>query len=144
IIVAFYNESFEVVQPTIKSVLDSDYDRQRIILFLAYEERAPEAEAIAKKLLKEFATSFRHIQAVGHPDGLPGEVRGKGGNITYAGRELQKYLEKQKIDPLHVLVTTLHSDNRPDPQYLGALTYTYCSTEEPKYSSYQPVPMFLN
>src|SRR6266403_2606456 len=25
-----------------------------------------------------------------------------------------------------------------------ALTYTYCSTEEPKYASYQPVTMYLN
>jgi hypothetical protein len=45
---------------------------------------------------------------------------------------------------MHVLVTTLDSDNRPDKQYFGALTYTYCSTEEPKYASYQPIPMFLN
>jgi hypothetical protein len=45
---------------------------------------------------------------------------------------------------LRVLVTTLDSDNRPDKKYFGALTYTYCSTEEPKYASYQPITMYTN
>jgi hypothetical protein len=73
-----------------------------------------------------------------------GEVIGKGGNVTFAGRKLQKFLEERKIDPLHVLVTTLDSDNRPDKKYLPALTYTYCSTEEPKHASYQPITMYTN
>jgi len=143
--IALYKESIEVIQPTFKSVLDSDYDPKKIIVFLAYEERGgPQAADIAQKLVKLHAKDFYYIQAVMHPGDIPGEVIGKGGNITYAGRQLQAYLEKEKIDPLDVLVTTLDADNRPDPQYLGALTYTYCSTEEPKYSSYQPIPMFLN
>jgi hypothetical protein len=145
LIIAFYNESYDVLEPTIQSVLASQYDMKKVILFIAYEERGGEGtEATAQKLMKEFGDKFYHAEAVKHPDGISGEVRGKGGNITYAGRQLQKYLEKEGIDPLHVLVTTLDSDNRPDKRYLGALTYTYCSTEDPKHSSYQPIPMFLN
>jgi hypothetical protein len=112
---------------------------------LAFKERGgPEVEEMANALVKKFASSFYHIQAVKHPGNIEGEVIGKGGNITFAGYKLKKYLEDKKIDPLHVLVTTLDSDNRPDKQYFGALTYTYCSTEEPRNASYQPVPMFLN
>jgi cellulose synthase/poly-beta-1,6-N-acetylglucosamine synthase-like glycosyltransferase len=145
VIVAFYNETRDVVEPTIQSVLDADYDSKKIILIMAYEERGgPEIEKMAGDLVKNYAGKFYHIEAVKHPSNIPGEVIGKGGNITFAGRRLQKYLEEQKIDPMHVLVTTLDSDNRPDKQYFGALTYTYCSTEEPKHASYQPIPMFLN
>jgi len=79
-----------------------------------------------------------------HPADMPGEVVGKGGNITYAGRLLKKYLAAQKIDPLRVLVTTLDSDTRPDKQYFGVLTYTYCSTEDPLRSAYQPIPVYSN
>ncbi len=144
-IILFYNESIDIVRPTVQSVLDGDYDPKKIILILAYEERGgPEVEATAKTLIKEFGHHFYHAEAIRHPDGMAGEVIGKGGNATFAGRRLQKYLEAVKIDPAHVLVTTLDSDNRPDKQYLGALTYTYCSTDEPKYVSYQPIPMFLN
>lgn len=145
LMVAFYNESREVLEPTIKSVLKSDYDPQKMILFVAYEERGgADTEALAKAMIKEYGDQFFYAEAVKHPDGLPNEVRGKGGNITFAGRRLQKYILTAGIQPEHVLVTTLDADNRPHPQYLPALTYTYCSTEEPLYASYQPIPIFLN
>jgi hypothetical protein len=145
VVIAFYNESQSVVEPTVQSVLDADYDPKRIILFLAYEERGgPEIEKMARDLVKKFDNKFHYVEAVKHPGNIPGEMIGKGGNITFAGRRLKLYLEEAKIDPMHVVVTTLDSDNRPDKKYFGALTYTYCSTEEPKYASYQPVPMFLN
>lgn len=145
VIIAFYNESRDIVQPTIESVIASDYDLKKLILILAYEERGgPEVEAMAKQLIDDFGSRFYHAQAVKHPQDIAGEVIGKGGNITFAGRQLKKYLSTAKILPEHVLVTTLDSDNRPDKQYFGALTYTYCSTEEPKYASYQPIPMYLN
>jgi hypothetical protein len=145
VFIAFYNESRDVVEPTIQSVIDSNYDMKKVFLILAYEERGGhEIEKMAEELVQKYGHNFYYAEAVKHPKDIPGEVVGKGGNITYAGRRFQKILEKKGIDPLKVLVTTLDSDNRPDKQYLAALTYTYCSTEEPKYSSYQPIPMFLN
>lgn len=145
LIVAFYNESYNVLAPTIQSILKSDYDPKKMILILAYEQRGgSDIQALAKTLIKDYGSHFYHAEAVMHPKDIPREVIGKGGNITYAGRRLQKYLESAKIKPEHVLVTTLDSDNRPDKQYLPALTYTYCSTEEPLHASYQPIPMFLN
>jgi len=145
IMLAFYNEGPDVVEPTVESILATNFDHKKIILVMAYEERGgPQTEQMASALIKKYGSRFYHAMAIKHPANLPGEVIGKGGNISFAARHLQKYLEEQKIDPLHVIVTTLDSDNRPDKQYFGALTYTYCSTEEPRYASYQPIPMFLN
>src|SRR5579862_6330468 len=145
VFIALYNEPRDVVEPTVQSVLESDYDPKKLIFILAYEERGgPDTEATANYLVKKYGGKFYHAEASKHPDNLPGEVRGKGGNITFAGRRFQKYLETTGIDPLHVLVTTLDSDNRPDKQYFNSLTNTKGSTEEPKNSSYQPIPMFLN
>lgn len=145
ILIAFYNETRDVLEPTVKSVLASRYDMKKVILVLAYEERGgPEIEALANSLIEEYGDKFYHAFATKHPKDIPGEVIGKGGNITYAGRRLKVVLEEKGIDPAHILVTTLDSDNRPDPNYLGALTYTFCSTEDPKHASYQPIPMFLN
>ncbi|MBX4197437.1 hypothetical protein KW801_02680 [Candidatus Saccharibacteria bacterium] len=145
VIIAFYNESRDVVEPTVQSVLATAFDHKKIILILAYEERGgPEIEKMAHDLIKDYGDNFYYAEAIKHPGNIKGEVIGKGGNVTFAGRRLQEYLEKQEIDPLNVLVTTLDSDNRPDKQYFGALTYTYCSTEEPKHASYQPVTMYLN
>jgi hypothetical protein len=144
VIIATWNESREILEPTIKSVLGSDYDMKKVIVFLAFEQRGgTEVEKRANQLIADYKDNFMHAVAAKHID-QPGEVIGKGGNITYAGRELKKYLEKANIDPKRVLVTTLDADNRPDKQYFQALTYTFCSTEQPKYVSYQPIPMFLN
>ena len=144
VFIAFVNEPKEIVEATVLSVLAGNYDMDRVILVLAYEERAgkPSAE-LADYLLKTYGSRFHHAMTVKHHL-LPGEQIGKGGNISCAGRQLLKYVKKEKIDPLKVLVTTLDADNRPDPQYLPALAYTYSSTEDPKHSSYQPVTLYLN
>ena len=145
LIIATYNEAREVLEPTIQSVLDSDYDMKKVILVLAYEERGgPGVEAQSNALIKDYKSQFKHAIAVKHPDGMAGEVKGKGGNITFAARELEKYVSEKGIDPLDVIVTTLDSDNRPHKQYLPALSYLYSVTEDPLYVSYQPIPMYTN
>lgn len=145
IFVAAYNESREILEPTIQSVIESDYDMSKVILVLAYEERGgPAIRETANSLVDEYKKSFKHALAIEHPDGIKGEVRGKGGNITYAGREFAKYLEKEGIDPLHVIVTTLDSDNRPHPKYLAALSYVYSVVPDPLTVSFQPIPMYTN
>jgi hypothetical protein len=145
VIIATVNESREVLEPTIQSVLNSDYDPQKIILVMAYEGRAgKEAEDRVNELLKVYGDKFKHAMAVKHPPDIPGEIVGKGGNITHAARALQKYLKKQSIDSAKVLVTTLDSDNRPDKRYFAALSYLYCVVPDPLKASYQPLAMYTN
>lgn len=145
VMIATYNESREVLEPTIQSVLASDYDMQRVILVVAYEQRGGAKVAQnAKDLIAQYKSSFLHAMAVEHPADIPGEVIGKGGNITYAGREVASFIAKQHIDPLHVIVTTLDADNRPHKHYLSALSYVYAACDDPLHVSYQPVPMFTN
>jgi len=145
IIVATYNEAREVLEPTIKSILSSEYDMKRVIFILAFEERGGErVEQQSKELVAAYKNQFFHAMAVKHPKDIPGELIGKGGNVTYAGRELQKYLKQQHIDPLRVVVTTLDSDNRPDKKYLATLTYAYCSCPDPVRASFQPVSVYNN
>jgi cellulose synthase/poly-beta-1,6-N-acetylglucosamine synthase-like glycosyltransferase len=144
IIIATYKESREILEPTIQSVLAGEYDMKKVLLIIAYEGRAgKETAERAESLVKEYGGKFMDAFAVKHPE-LPNEVIGKGGNVTYAGRELQKYLKKHKIDPLRVLVTTLDADNRPDKKYLAALSYVYTAAPDPVHASYQPVSLYTN
>lgn len=145
VIIATYNEAREVIEPTIQSLLASDYDMKKVIFILAYEERGGErVEIQSKDLVKTYKDRFFYAEAVGHPNDIPGEIIGKGGNVTYAARELQKYLEAHDIDPLRVVVTTLDADNRPDKKYLPALTYVYSSCNDPVRASFQPVSVYNN
>lgn len=145
IIIATYNEAREVLEPTIKSVLASEYDMKKVIFILAYEERGgKDVEKQSKELVAEYKENFFHAMAIKHPADIPNELIGKGGNVTYAGRELKKWLDKEKIDPLRVVVTTLDSDNRPDKKYLSALTYLYSSCPDPLRASFQPISVYNN
>jgi len=141
----FYNETREIIEPSIRQILDSHYDPKKIIFILGFEESGgPDSEKLAHDLIRDYGHHFYYAEAVKHPAGLPGEVVGKGGNLVASGHRLKAVVEAKNIDPIRVIVTTLDCDHRPDKQYFAALTYIFCSTEEPKYSSYQPIAMFLN
>lgn len=145
VIIATYNESREVLEPTIQSVLASNFPMKQVILILAYEERGGErVEQQSKELIELYKDRFYHAAAIKHPKNIPGEVIGKGGNITYAGRKLQAYLEEEGIDPTRVVVTTLDSDNRPDKEYLACLSYSYAVCPDPVRSAFQPISMYTN
>lgn len=146
VIVATYNESRELLEPTIQNLLEMDYDIKRQMIFvLAYEQRGGErVKRQSRELVQLYGHHFRYAMVVEHPNNLEGEVIGKGGNVTYAGRALQTYLKEQSIDPKKVIVTTLDSDNRPHKQYFGALSYTYTVCPDPLHTSFQPIVMFTN
>jgi len=146
IIVAVHRESRDIVEPTIKSILDSNYDIKKNVLFVyAYEERGgPEVEKQARELTAKYAKYFKDAMCYKHPAGIPGEVKGKGSNITHAGRRLAAYVEKHGIDPMKVVVTTLDCDHRPHRQYLPALSYMFCVSPDPLRAAYQPLQIFNN
>jgi len=144
IIIATYNESYEVIQPTVESVIASSCDKKRIILMIAYEERGGKGiEKTAKRLQHEYQDVFFDFQVVMHPDNMPGEVIGKGGNITFAGYELQKWCDRKKIHYSDVIVTTLDCDNKPYPSYFDYVAYEYITHTNRKHLSYQPIALYF-
>ncbi|HSW79168.1 MAG TPA: glycosyltransferase family 2 protein [Candidatus Saccharimonadales bacterium] len=145
IIIATVKEAREVLAPTFEAIINSDYDMKQVIIVLAYEGRAgKETEDRANELINEFGPKVRHAMAVKHPDGLPGEIIGKGGNINCAGKELLKYVNQHDIDPKRVIVTTLDADTKPHKKYLAALSYEYALSPDPVRTSYQPVAVYTN
>jgi hypothetical protein len=145
VIIATVNESREILEPTIRSIINGQHDNSKLILILAYEGRAgKKTEERVLSLVEDYKNYFLNMFAVKHPAKIPGEVIGKGANITYAGRRLKTYLKEKNIDPRKVIVTTLDSDNRPDERYFLAVSYAYCLVPDPIRASYQPLPMFTN
>ena len=145
IIIPTHTDGREILEPTLKYIIDSTYDVSKAILVLTYEERAgEEIEKQVEALGKEYAKYFRHLITTKHPKDLPNEVKGKGPNATWGGRRLKEYLEKEKIDPATVMVTTFDADNRPHRNFFAALTYTVAVSPDPIHVSYQPIAMYTN
>lgn len=145
VIIAAYNEDYDVLGPTLESLLATSYDKQHMIVVLAYEQRGgANMKRTAQRLEREFGGKFFAFHIVEHPKDIAGEVVGKGGNITYAGKFLEHWLPTVGIDYKNVLITTLDSDNRPHATYFDYVMYEYIVHEDRKHLSYQPISLFLN
>ena len=145
IIMAAYNEGFEILDPSVEAVMKSTFPNERIIFVLAYEERGGEAmRQIAKSLKAKYGKTFKDFLLIEHPANLPGEVVGKGPNLTYAGHEALNYVTKHKISIQNIIVTSLDSDNRVHPKYLDAVAYEFITHPGRQHLSYQPVALFTN
>ncbi len=146
VIVLAYNESEDIIGPTIEYVAKTRFPNEKIIFVMGYEERGgDEIRETVKRLEARFGKEFYAFLPVCHPDGIPDEVAGKGANATYAGKYLRKWLKDQpNIDDDKVMVTTLDSDNRPDKGYFSYVTYEYIVHPNRNNLSFQPIALFLN
>ncbi len=145
VIVAMYNETLDVLAPTMDCLMKTTYPKKRMIIVVAYEERGGEsAEKVAKVLQKNYGKKFGGFILSKHPADIEGEVIGKGGNITCAGRALKKYVKEKGLRYSDVIVTTLDCDNKPHPCYFDLVAYEYIVHEDRKRLSYQPVSIFTN
>ncbi len=145
VIMTAYNEGLATLVPSVEAVRDSTFPNERIIYVLAYEERGGgEMEQTAKELKKQFRGVFKDFILVKHPDGLKGEIMGKGPNLTYAGEHLAKYVEDRHITKENVIVTSLDSDNRVSKKYFDYVAYEFLVRPDRQHYSYQPVSLFTN
>lgn len=145
VIMVAYNEPIETMIPAIEAVAATTFPNERIIFMFGYEQRGgKEMAETAKKLKKRFKDTFYDFVPVEHPDGIKGEVKGKGPNLTCAGHVLAEYVTKKKIRPNHVIVTSLDCDNRMSEQYLDYVAYEFAVRTARQNLGYQPVSLFTN
>ena len=145
VIITAYNESEEVLMPSIEAVKNTTFPNDRIIFILAYEERGGEImEETAKRLASQYRGVFRDFILSKHPTSLPHEVVGKGPNLTYAGHVLADYVEKKHLPVENIIVTSLDSDNRMAPKYLDSVSYEFVTHPNRQHLSFQPVSLFMN
>ena len=145
VIMTAYDEGIEVLSPSVKAVQESTFPNDRIIFALAYEERGGEAMAsTAKNLADQYKGVFKDFLLIKHPADLPGEVIGKGPNLTYAGYAIAKYIEDKHLPVENTIVTSLDSDNHMAPKYLDSVAYEFVAHPNRQRLSYQPVSLFMN
>jgi hypothetical protein len=145
VIVPTFKEDLQVLQSTFRAIAASNFPLDRVFVVLATEERdKSNARINAAAIKQEFGERFAHLMITEHPAAVPGEVKGKGPNITYAGRKLLTYLQERHFDPENVIVSNIDADHMLHPQYLPYLTYTFMTTPNPHNRSYQPIPVLNN
>ena len=145
VIIAAYDESEEVLVPSIEAIKDSTFANDHIIVALAYEARGGEAmENTAQILYQKYRGVFKDFILSKHPADLKGEIVGKGPNLTYAGKIVADYIAAKHIPIENVIVTSLDSDNHMAPKYLDSVAYEFITHPNRQRLSYQPVSIFTN
>ncbi|MCL5667216.1 MAG: glycosyltransferase family 2 protein [Patescibacteria group bacterium] len=145
ILIPFTDESFEVLDSTLTALAANHYPKNNIIVILASEERAGgQAQATAEKIRQKFAALFYKFFITVHPDGLPGEIKGKSANASYAMKSVVPELHKLGIAPEQVLVSNFDSDTIVHPEYFARATYEFLLSDKPFQKSYQPIAVYNN
>ncbi|MBX4186836.1 MAG: hypothetical protein KW802_01070 [Candidatus Doudnabacteria bacterium] len=145
IILPIYQEGLEVLEPSISSYCNADYPASNLIMVLAVEERAG-AEALerADVIKQKLGSRFSKFIIVVHPDGLIGEVRGKGANCAFAAEKVSHELRAMNIPFENIIVSNFDCDTTVAKNYFSHLTFDFMTIEKPHQASYQPMPVFHN
>lgn len=145
VIFVTYKESYEIIRESIKSYIAGNYNPSHIIMVFAGEESDEKnVIEISERIEREFGKKFRHYMTTVHPKGLPGEIKGKSSNATFAAKQLKKYLDQRRADYEDIVISNFDADTVVHPSYFSELTFKYLTTDRRTEKGYQPTHMFHN
>ncbi len=146
IILPNYNEDIDIIRTCLKALLDDGFPPEQMMVALAMEERAgAEAHTRAEIIRQEFSTKFRRFIITFHPDGIIGELKGKGANQAWCGKQVKaEIIDQENIPYDKILVSVFDIDTIVRPGYFFALSYKFLTISNPYRASYQPVPVYHN
>jgi cellulose synthase/poly-beta-1,6-N-acetylglucosamine synthase-like glycosyltransferase len=145
VVIPMYKEPLAVLREVFLALQKSDYPKDKMIVFLACEERAKkEVKETAFLIEKEFGNTFFKLLITWHPENLEGEIAGKGSNESWASRRAKELLDSLNIPYNRVIYSSFDADTCVFPKYFSCLTHYYLSAENPTRCSFQPIPLFIN
>lgn len=146
IILPAYNEGLEIIKSSVQGLINDGYPAEKMIVVLAMEERGgPEAFKRAEIIKNEFGSKFGKFITTAHPDGIAGELKGKGANQAWAAKRVkEEIIDKEGIDYDKILVSVFDIDTIVQPGYFFCFTYKFMTADNPYRASYQPIPVYHN
>ena len=146
VILPYFEESETIIDATLSSLEQTNYDKKSVIVVLAAEEKAGEsAHKIAKRMQEKWGSTFGTFLVTIHPQNVAGEMAGKGSNATYAAEQARiKILDPHGIRYNHVLVSIFDIDTVLYKDYFNCLIWHFMTARRPLKTSFQPVPIFNN
>ncbi len=138
-------EPVDVIEPSIESLLQSNFPKEQIIVLLATEERENPETRLPKVeyLQKKYAGKFKDFLVTTHIV-ADGEMKCKASNAAFAARFLMTYLNERDIDFKRVVFSNFDCDSVVHPEYFAALTYAYITNPKRLQRAYQPLPVYHN
>ncbi len=146
IMLPFYDEPYEVLEESVRSFIQSDWDTKSIALVIAGEARAGAgAHETAERIRATYGDHFLDCIVTIHPEGLEGDIPGKGSNLSYAAEQARvRILDQRGIPYEQTIVSAFDADTVVYPQYFACLSWHVRMEPDPERTSFQPVPLYNN
>jgi len=146
VVFPMHKEPLEIIRGSFKALLNSDWPKDKMIVILPYEEKAGRDAARTAQIIKEeFQNVFFKLLITCHPEGIEGEIPGKGSNESWGVvRAKQEIIDTNKIPYENIIVSAFDADTAVFPKYFSCLAYYYLTAEKPLRTSFQPIPLFIN
>lgn len=144
VILPTFQEPFEIINRSLANLKNVNYDKNKLIVVLALEERGGESDyENALKIKEKYEKDFFRFLITVHPKDIKNELPGKGSNETFALKETKKIIDELKIPYENILVSSFDVDSQVELGYFALLTYNYLALAD-KRASFQPIPLFIN
>lgn len=145
VLIPVLKETEDIIEPGIRQLAGGKFPTSQILVILALEERSEAAvREGAARIQRKYRDRFLDFLVTVHPDGLPGEARVKGANVTYAAKEAARHFSAKKIPFENVIVSCFDADTVVSPDYFGCLTYSFMTCPARNQASFQPIPVYHN
>jgi hypothetical protein len=145
IIFATFGEEENTLGPSISSVIEAEWNPKKKLVVLAGEERDKERlYRVGEELKRKYSDKLFDFLIMEHPDGIAGEVRGKGAGAAWAGRRFSEYVSLKGLNEDEILITIADADTRFHRQYFNNIAYEFAKNPNRHRRSFQPIPLYSN
>ena len=138
------DEPREIIEESLESLANCKWPQGRMIVVLAMEDTSDNVRKLGADIERKFGNRFGIFLITFHPQGVVGEMRGKGSNETYAMREALNVVREHGILVENIIVSSFDIDTKLYPQFFLCLAWHFLTAESPYRSSFQPVPLYHN
>ncbi len=141
-----YKEPIEVIEESLDSLVECEYPKDKIIVVLAFEQRAGESrKEVARVLEEKYGGKFFKLLTTFHPGDIVGELKGKGANDAWASKKVkEKVVDRLGLDYEKIIYSSFDIDTQIFPKYFSCVAYHYLTADKPTRTSYQPIPLYNN
>jgi hypothetical protein len=147
VILPIYQESEEIISECLDALVADGFPSKQMIVALTFEERAglEGAKRRAAYVAQNYSGKFGHLFITFHPEGIIGELKGKGANQAWCAQKIkEEIIDPEGLDYEKILVSVFDIDTVVSPGYFFAVTYKFLTVADPYRTSYQPVPVYHN
>jgi len=145
VVIPTYKEPLHILERTLKSLSDQDFNKRQMTVVLAMEQKesADDRNAKFQALNTKFGKEFHKLFMTIHPL-LEGEVAGKASNERYAAILVKNKLLDEGLDMGYITVTSCDADHKFHPKHYSCLTFKFLDNPKRYRSFWQPAILFYN